>query len=354
MLTLRLQNPSPLPPTGRIREIDELRGWAMVLVILYHTGGVLGWTNWLHGETGVDVFLLISGFTLVRSSRDLGWSAFLRRRLVRIYPAYWIALALFLFLNARFYGSPRSLGDILWHIAGLHGFACYDKSIFSDINDSFWFISLILAMYVVFIFIRRRLADLSWVLGVGLLLTVAAGYYYILWDHAGGLSHLSGRVLSFFLGLVAGQVALEPVSVFKLEPVFIAGMIAMTWIGWTRGFFPFGVLAGPAMILVFFVLRNSLRKHPDGRFALGGLATVGVYSYEIFLFHQPLIRDYNALIWAHILGVETPARWQLGLGVIAMLVVTFGLSVLVHHLCNALLARLRQHPSPSTHDRAVA
>ncbi len=85
----------------------------MLLVILYHTGGIFGWGNWLHGETGVDVFLIVSGFTLARNSRDLPWRDFVKRRLLRIYPAYWLALAFFLLLNRYYFSAHYSTANIV-------------------------------------------------------------------------------------------------------------------------------------------------------------------------------------------------------------------------------------------------
>ena len=37
MAGITLQNPAPLPAGSRIREVDELKGWAMLLVLLYHS-----------------------------------------------------------------------------------------------------------------------------------------------------------------------------------------------------------------------------------------------------------------------------------------------------------------------------
>lgn len=351
MLALRIQNPSPLPAGTRLREIDELKGWAMLLVILYHTGGVLGWSNWFHGEVGVDVFLAISGFTLARSSGAMSAGQFIRRRLARIFPAYWLALALFLFLSFKFYEVSRSGMNVGLHILGLHGFAFTEGVYFSDINDSFWFISLILLMYGAFLCLRSRLADPAWVLGFGFLLTVVLAIAYIKTDHGGGLSHLAARIPCFFMGLAAGRVSLAPVTEFTFNPVFIGGVVAVTGLGWMTGFFPFCILAAPAAIMIFFFLRRTLVRHPDGRFALGALALLGVYSYEIFLFHQPLIRDYNSLIWArYILRDHMPTKGQLALGVLAGLVVTFAISYVVH----TAIGWLFSSRTPGRHGRAVS
>ena len=85
--------------------LQMLRGVAATLVVLFHlqaastfeghVPGILGWFN--GGETGVDVFFVLSGFVIFRSvqgraGRGAGW--FLRQRFWRIVPPYWVALGL--------------------------------------------------------------------------------------------------------------------------------------------------------------------------------------------------------------------------------------------------------------------
>ena len=70
MSPLRLELPAPV--TGRIKVLDELKGVAIILVILYHVGGVLSWANGPHGEAGVDMFVILSGIGLTLSSTDGG------------------------------------------------------------------------------------------------------------------------------------------------------------------------------------------------------------------------------------------------------------------------------------------
>jgi peptidoglycan/LPS O-acetylase OafA/YrhL len=339
MTALRLKNPAPLPPGGRLPAVDELKGVAMLLVILYHCGGIFGWPNWLHGEVGVDVFLIVSGFTLARGSATLPWRDFLRRRLLRVFPAYWVALAAFAGLGAHFFNSTYSFGNIAVHALGLHGFALTQPGYFSAINDSFWFISLILLMYLVFLGLRRHLADLARVIGTGLLLSAATCWIYLEVHHTGGLNQLATRVPAFFLGLVGAQLLGASESELRPSPLLAAGLLAVTYLGWIHGVILFYAFVGPAVVLVFLAARSSLLKHPDGRFALGVLGTIGIYSYEIFLFHQPLIRDYNRLFWSRAFDIAEPTPLQLALGVAGGLAVTFAVSWGVHTVNERLFRR---------------
>lgn len=83
-----------------------MRGIAATIVILYHaarhaqaaTGGLVFGSVFAVGHAGVDLFFVLSGFIILHvHGRDLGHPERLRRyggrRLTRILPTYWVALA---------------------------------------------------------------------------------------------------------------------------------------------------------------------------------------------------------------------------------------------------------------------
>lgn len=90
-------------PLGNIKfniiSIQYLRAFAALLVVFHHaryqitdfevfyTGGV-----WLFGQAGVDIFFVISGFIMwvTTSLRPTTPGDFLRNRVVRIVPMYWL------------------------------------------------------------------------------------------------------------------------------------------------------------------------------------------------------------------------------------------------------------------------
>ncbi|MGH2915458.1 MAG: acyltransferase family protein [Solirubrobacteraceae bacterium] len=93
------------PPPGhpRFPLIDSLRAIAALSVVLVHSGGLTvipgdGFVS--HAEAGVAVFFAISGFLLYRpfvsarlnGARRTSLCSYVRRRLLRIVPAYWLAL----------------------------------------------------------------------------------------------------------------------------------------------------------------------------------------------------------------------------------------------------------------------
>jgi peptidoglycan/LPS O-acetylase OafA/YrhL len=115
------------PPPGepRFPALDGMRALAALSVLVFHAGavsfynaeGALGGLT-ARGDAGVTVFFLLSGFLLYRpfvAARLQGRAGppaarFLRRRVLRIVPAYWLALVA-LSIWPGLAGDPLSGGD---------------------------------------------------------------------------------------------------------------------------------------------------------------------------------------------------------------------------------------------------
>lgn len=320
MFRFSVSPPAPEMSRGRLPGVEALRGLAILMVVMYHAGGVLVLPDTYHGEIGVDIFLLLSGYLLSYSSCELPAGDFLRRRFFRIFPAYWMALTLFVVLGTALLQRTFGARDVLLHLLGVH--ALFHHAYFSDINDSFWFISTILCLYLVFLVLRRRARDLLLVLGLAGLTTLLG----LLPDPEA--RNLSGRLLGFYLGICLGQ--LRRGGEFRLQPgiIFAAGAASfayLEWFGRTSVVYP---LAAVAVTAVFALLYRALRAWRGGRLFLAPLEIVGVYSYEIYLFHQPLIREYN--FWfQHRLLQREPTPRQLVAGMVIGFALTVGVSVAV-------------------------
>lgn len=331
MKAVRLNLSPRIIPGARIQAVDELKGLALLLVIVYHAGGVLRLPNYLHGEIGVDLFLLVSGFTLAAGPGDLSLSSFLQRRFLRIFPPYWIALIAFVWLNHRYFGAQYSTENLWLHLAGLHGFSRPEH--FSAITESFWFISLIVAAYAVFAVLRNRLANAGWVIFACGATTLASSVYYMQTVHAVGLSHLTLRIPSFFLGVLAGRLLSRGSIDFPIGLPLGLGLGCFFYITFLGGglTFPFQVPA-IGLIVLWLAFRRCALRFSVGRKLTAGFALTGTLSYEIYLFHQPLIRDFNIYIQQANLGIPEPSRAQLVAGMLIGLSLTVVVSLLVRRL----------------------
>lgn len=99
--------------TGRYAYLDGIRAVAIAVVLALH------WVSWYSpffhgGSIGVDVFFVLSGFiiTTLLWRTSGGYAAFLRRRVVRLYPALLGLVAGALVLYAVVPWAPDAPGDV--------------------------------------------------------------------------------------------------------------------------------------------------------------------------------------------------------------------------------------------------
>lgn len=114
--------------------IQALRFWAALMVVIHHSindltqkSGIEGGKDlrefFYFGASGVQVFFVISGFVMMVSSERLfqipgAWRAFLYRRLIRIYPIYFICVILNILIRSLWgqiivSGGAKLLGALL-------------------------------------------------------------------------------------------------------------------------------------------------------------------------------------------------------------------------------------------------
>lgn len=263
----------------------------------------------------VCLFVMLSGFGLSRSSRSLEPPAFYRRRLVRLYPAYWMTWLLCVPVAALWLGRtpasvyPESTG--LYMLANLLGIQVYFGTY--GYIATWWFMTAILTLYALFpVLIRIPLLPL---LVISFLLDVVSPWF------------VHGLLRHWLFPFVAGM-ALDRYDVFRrladvrhprfVACLFAAAAAAFAWprlhlenIGlelWTDT-----PLAASLLCLLFAVTRKK-------RFSRGNILLVpGRLSYEIFLSHTFVITYFckdivyackqPAIIFIVGLGLSLAAAW---------------------------------------------
>lgn len=139
---------------------DPLMGFSILWIMFFHsrievpeTGAWAGFEFLkASGYGGVEIFFLLSGLGLAFgwAKRPLGYLDFLKRRVLRILPAFWVGIALFHGLFAlRLEKAPTAMKL-------LQGFTGLDFWLTG--NCGYWFVPAILAFYAVF----PPLARLLW------------------------------------------------------------------------------------------------------------------------------------------------------------------------------------------------
>jgi exopolysaccharide production protein ExoZ len=335
MKPLRLVLPSPV--RGRLPVLDELKGVAILLVVLYHAGGVLSWTNTLHGEVGVDIFVILSGIGLTLSGAPEAAGRFLARRCLRIYPAYWIVLTACLLAGAHFRGDHPTGKDIGLHYLGIH--AWFGDAYAMSINDSFWFVTLILTLYVVYLPVRRLLGRPDRLLLAGAALSVLLSWIHFRAGLPVGFANLSLRFPGFFIGLLVGRLLRAGELELPLTPALAGAAFLLLYLPNVAGFIFTSVWIGAGLMATYAV---GVGPALPGR-ARGDLAFLGSLSLEIFLLHQPLIRDYTIYVLQRFFPSLGLAPAVLIPAMAVGLAVTIGLSVVLQR-CLRPLNRLLGRP----------
>jgi len=112
----------------QIPALDGLRGLAILLVILHNTNVFPDHPGWAWplaalataGWIGVQLFFVLSGYLITNNllasrGADNYYRAFFGRRVLRIFPLYFLALALFLLVLPRLLSLPPEIGASYAH-----------------------------------------------------------------------------------------------------------------------------------------------------------------------------------------------------------------------------------------------
>lgn len=145
----------------RLSIIDYLRGYSISTIVLFHLLQNCQMSNILEklinfGGAGVHVFILCSGFGLCLSQINtrLSFNKFIKKRFFKIYVPYIIIILIsFLipFLDSNIKGECRVIA-LLSHI---FLFKMFNESLVNSFGYQFWFISLIIQFYSVFILLFK-------------------------------------------------------------------------------------------------------------------------------------------------------------------------------------------------------
>jgi peptidoglycan/LPS O-acetylase OafA/YrhL len=215
---------------AKIPELTGIRGVAALWVFVFHvwlvagspalTAGGLDLTPLLAcGWAGVDLFFVLSGFALTwpqaeRHPADLGYLEFMRRRALRVVPAYYTQLLLLLLLAAfGLIAELPSLGSTLAHLLFLHNL---DPHWSSQLSNTWWTLPIEWQFYLLFPLLLTALVRygalrvlpalvlvmLAWRIGAFQWLQAnhpAAPVDYRVWL----IEQLPGRIDQFFVGMAA-------------------------------------------------------------------------------------------------------------------------------------------------------
>lgn len=378
----------------RLPAVDGLRGLAVLLVTLFHLWYRAGQRPFalgsldlsvltpliLNAGNAVALFFTVSGFCLFYPLARASlagrpwprWSNFYQRRAIRILPAYWVALAVWLplwLIAPAISGSPMDTPDWwrqLWtHLTFTHGLS--DQTVMG-IDAVLWSLGTEIHFYaafplLAFLVARWPLAALlgSYAFTVGLRYVLAdAGYGALAWNFA-----LPCRLVDFVVGMyIAHLFARQPqgqetdelpawLSVVGLAG--IGGLLAFPYVhsqampaalqarlAWWWGDAIFAPCWAALLVLALF------SQQANRFWSWRPLALLGIVSYSVYLYN-PMIGWFDFALQPVLAGYLFPyglaggAAYQ-GLILIGIIALGSAGYLLVERPFLGLRARLRQVP----------
>lgn len=321
----------------KIQSIQALRGVAVLLVLARHLlameehygGGEMALPQLFKlGDSGVDIFFVISGFIMVVISRGRfqvpgAFGSFLYKRAIRIYPLYWLyslaVLSVFLIAPGLVRAMKNGYVDLVASFFLL-------PQIFPPLLGQGWTLTHEVYFYLMFalalLLPEKRLSRFLLLWG----LFVAVGYnIYIsipaLFDNASIKMATNPITMEFIFGACAalglrrgwqrgdwlaliGGCALLPASSFFFDPLDIEGL----------RFFCFGL---PALLILY----GAVSLEQRGRLRCPQwLQTIGDASFSIYLSHI-LVVSAVGRIWSMI---RQPGLWDNVIAIAAMAAAALG------------------------------
>jgi len=350
-------------PATTLPQIEVARVVAMAAIYLFHLWSVLpegaggGWLGAASGQgyLGVVVFNVITGLVLAwphlgPERRPIpGWRDFLRRRFLRIVPAYYLALALWAAIATVVGGQVTSIASVVTHLLFVHTLSPAE---FFTIVPAYWWLGLLAELYLAFLLVLRFHRAIGPWRGVAVVCTASWGGWLVLDALARPGSsfalvnymayyNLPYRLPEFSIGIglasslrsgVEGrQPGLAPAAVAGVVGSCIALIAVAAALPDLAPLVHVRLVASCVATFVAF-LALPLVAHAGRKALVGRLAAA---SYGFYLVHQPIL-GYGADLLAPALGPRA-AYWLLliGAGVVA-----FQLSRVLDRLASAVLARL--------------
>jgi exopolysaccharide production protein ExoZ len=296
--------------THRNQSLDLLRGVAILLVVLLHctisaSSGIPGLTAFAHayGERGVQLFFIVSGYTMMLTFGGRVDVAAIRsfyiRRAFRIVPLFWAAI-LFYLLITKGEGfklwAPDGIAtrDVLLTFLFLHGSSV---TAFNSVVPGGWSIAVEMQFYLLFpllIFLFRRpngpIRVYAAIALIGVIGQFAADLYllprlaaslppdqaYL----ANGFFYcwLPHQLICFGFGILLYDfIELRNKPLFGTVLLAGAALAFSTW--------------GAEVVLLFALACGVLAAH----LRLNFVALLGRHSYAIYLIHFALVSGIAAL-----------------------------------------------------------
>jgi len=294
--------------------LDGLRGLAILLVVFYHNFGFINY--FFFGWLGVDLFFVLSGFLitgiLVETAGRPGFlNGFFARRVLRIFPLYFLVLIIFLLLLPQWKHNPLQLEYYTEHQFWLWTYMQNWLFIVEPPPPSalslthLWSLAVEEQFYLLWpfaILLFRNPRTLFYIM-LGLLLLVLAGRLAIWIFRIEQLAYFNLYTFSRIDGICIGSmlallVQFHPGFLKKYTSLLVFALAGLNFlfffINRAYGFsFPFLAIIGYTTFAVLFGLLvheavQSRNRIIEILFNNGFMRFFGKISYGFYVFHWPV------------------------------------------------------------------
>ncbi|MEP7063209.1 MAG: acyltransferase [Betaproteobacteria bacterium] len=277
------------------------------------------------GWLGVDIFFILSGFVLtwqVLNERRLAtfsrasfWhdaGLFLRRRVLRVYPAYLACLSVLLpFAWLGIYRTPPALADVSLHLAMFHNL---DMRYVDSINGVFWSMPFEWQFYLIFpllilpILQRKTRWLLLGAVGVAVIVKLVSA-----WNGPGPeRAQLPWRIDEFVVGMAAAAIAVRSIgsAAMRSRMTWFAAvaLIGGAWIigshdplWWQPGAMPIlrGAWIDIGVASLLIGVCGSSATALSRLLASRVMVWLGTISYSVYLWHVPTLELTHRALLVH-------------------------------------------------------
>jgi peptidoglycan/LPS O-acetylase OafA/YrhL len=371
----------------RVPELNLLRGIAVLLVIYVHVQYFSDWYSVVlppfarrliahtakHGWIGVDLFFVTSGylissllFTAYERTGRIDFGNFFFRRGLKIWPAFWVLIAVTLIVD-RFAHIPIQRGAVIDELLYLQNYrpGIWGHTWSLAVEEHFY-IALPLLMILMLRF-RRGMADpFRSIVAVFVVVSIIA-LAFRLYQLSGGVTPenhwktreethcradglMFGVLLCYFATyhnagmklFLSTARAWQVTLAFALVTIPLCFNILASYFSNTIGYTMIYVGCG---LFIVQIQRWSSPLKTRLLSALNPISRIGVYSYSIYLWHQPV---QHVMFWA-VQRLSLSPGLSAVIGVAGYIFGSVALGAAMSKLVELPILRLREKwlPSPS-------
>ena len=271
------------------------KGVAIILVLWHHLFiqhpeyGFIVLFSAKVAKVSVTIFVILSGYGLSKSVSNLNLFSFYKKRLARLYINYWLIAMIFIPIGVFF--MDRSLvsvyGDheyvkLVIQMLGLHMFT----AVGSGYNGTWWFISLMIVLYLLFPFINKIMKKYPYIFLLLSFILLLLPSYSILYY---GFSLLQFGIFPFAIGIYMANKNGFSIILSWLKKMgnirffVLTLLVILVSIQRSYGIILFDLKIDWLLAILIILLTTEIIIWSKKLQIV--LSFIGIHSYNIFLFH---------------------------------------------------------------------